>query len=114
MSTLPTQLRFGDSHAVRQWEDEIQIKERAEALRDEGLIVLTEDQAETITRQIDSIMDTDSFTPDPGDILRPMYDLIFDEEQEPLPGMEKFAEVYTVMQNRFHNSLNVIYEIVLP
>jgi hypothetical protein len=90
---------FGQSAAVRAWEDEQEKLEKIESLKDEDFFVLTAKQAREITGYTDRLCDLDdSFTPEKDGITRKLYDLIFDESQEPLPGMEELGEAFSFMQ----------------
>lgn len=110
MKTPQPPFEFGNSQAVRHWEDAQESKELVESLREKDFIAIPADVAEGLTLKLMTVTEPEDRTPVSGDLMRPLYDLIFDDDLEPRPGLEKIGEAFEELNRQLGQRLQETLE----
>lgn len=110
MKTPKPPFKFGNSQAVRQWEDAQEDKELAEALREKDFITIPAGVADRLYLKLATVTELEDHTPESGDLMRPLYDLIFDDDLEPRPGLEKIGEAFEELNRQLGQRLQETME----
>ncbi len=104
-------LRFGQSDALKEWQDREETLELRDKCRERGLVLLLEEDRAELHQAILKLCSED-YEPDPGDVLRPFYEAIHDEDGELRETLnaEEVTNAYTAVSG----ALSMIQDKFLP